>query len=383
MSDDKAQGYFSDAMTEQIITDLSKLSGIFVVANESSVTYRDKPIKLRQVAEELGVRYLLEGSVQRGGGQLRVTAQLVDAVKGVHLWSERYDREVTHLFEVQSEVASKVAKALSVTLSANEVERMLQKYTSSIDAYDVYLKARRTVDAPSRENIGRGEVLFEQVIDLDPQFAGGYAGLSYVYNIRARFRYGPDPKAYRIKALDLAKKAVEVDPTFAWSYIALGGAQLANRDPLAAVDAARQALILEPNGYFPQLYLGFYLQFAGEATLAVEHLERANRISPLGSLRNLAFLGRAYLLNGDYQEAADIWAKRYRDFPNSSPNGFVYAAAAFNLAGDKASAATIVERLRSAFPSFRLSKWGYINLYRLEHDRKLILDAAREAGVPE
>ena len=259
---------------------------------------------------------------------------------------------------------------------------MFQKYTSSIDEYDVYLKARRAANSPSRTNIEIGEKLFGRVIELDPKFAGGYAGLSFVHSVKARFRYG-SPRENRLRALELAEKAVEVDRDFAWAHIALAGARLSDGNPAGAVDAVRQALALEPNGYDANLFMGLYLQFAGESALAVEHLERANRLSPVDTVRKLAFLGRGYFMNGDYDNAVRVWTTRYRKFPVSSPNGFVYLAAAYSLLNRPEDAAATVVKLLEAFPNFKLSQWKYIDLYKSEEDRSRLYEAAKKAGVPE
>ncbi|MCL6286230.1 hypothetical protein M3P21_22335, partial [Ruegeria sp. 2012CJ41-6] len=178
--------------------------------------------KVSQVVEDLRVRYVLQGSIRRTDEKIRITTQLIDAVTEGHLWAERYDRDVTDVFAVQSEVARQVAKALSVTLKANESERLYQKYTTNIDAYDVFLQARRTVDVPSRDNILRGEKLFEQVIELDPNFAGGYAGLAFNLSVQVRFQYTDTPSTHLSRALELARKAIELDTDFAWGHIALG-----------------------------------------------------------------------------------------------------------------------------------------------------------------
>ena len=249
MSNDPEQEYFSDGISEDIITDLSKISGLFVVARNSSFTYKGTPVKIRQVAEDLGVRYVLEGSVRRSGDHIRINTQLIDALEGDHLWAERYDRELKDIFALQSEIAQRVVDALSVTLKAGEHERLFLKHTAKIDAYDVFLQARRTVDSPSRENIERGEELFKHVIELDPNFAGGYAGLSFNHSVKVRFRYSEKPKLELQRSLELARKAIELDRNFAWGHIALAGAHLSNGDPDAAVKEAEQALALQPNGY--------------------------------------------------------------------------------------------------------------------------------------
>jgi adenylate cyclase len=378
MSSDKEQEYFSDGITEDIITDISKISGLFVVARNSTFTYKGKAVKVRQVAEDLGVRYVLEGSVRRAGDQIRITAQLIDALTGNHVWADRYDRDLENVFKVQSEVAQQVAKALAVTLKANEIERLFQEYTTNIDAYDVFLKARRIVDQPSKDNILRGEQLFKQVIELDPNFAGGYAGLSFNYSVQIRFKYSNSPASHLAEAFELANKAIEIDPGYTWGYIALGGAHLANVDADAAVDAVRQAVILEPNGYEANLFMGFYLQFAGDAERAVEHLLVARRLSPVESVRGRAFMAMAQFMNRNYTEVVRIsWA--------STPSGKVALAAAYTLLEEPEKAAEVVKKLLDTNPSFNLSQWKLARLryWESEENRTRLYNAAKKAGFPE
>jgi adenylate cyclase len=384
MSDDPKQEYFADGITEDIITDISKISGLFVVARNSTFTYKGQAVKIRQVAEELGVRYVLEGSVRRSQEKIRITAQLIDALKGNHIWAERYDRELKDVFSVQSEVARQVAKVLAVTLKANENERLFQKYTTSIDAYDVFLQARRFVDAPTKDNILRGEKLFSRVIELDPNFAGGYAGLAFNYSVQVRFQYSTSPSTHLARTFELAEKAIEVDSSYAWGYIALGGAHLANGDAAAAVDAMRQALTLEPNGYEANLFMGFYLQFAGEAALAVEHLLLANRLSPVVTVRDLAFMRLAQFMNRNYDEVVRISSERDRKFPGRpSTNRSVVMAATYTLLERPEQAAAIVKELLDTHPNFNLSQWKFGKLWKSEENRARLYNGAKQAGIPE
>ncbi len=378
MSDDKEQEYFADGVTEDIITDLSKISGLFVVARNSSFTYKGQAVKVRQVAEELGVRYVLQGSVRRAGEKIRITAQLVDALEGNHLWADRYDRDLKDVFAVQSEVAREVAKALAVTLKANENERLFQKYTASIDAYDVFLQARRAVDNPSKDNILRGEKLFKRVIELDPNFAGGYAGLSFNYSVQIRFRYSTTPSTHLARAFELAEKAVEVDSSYVWGYIALGGAHLAKGDATAAVDAVRHALTLDPNGYEANLFMGFYLQFAGDAALAVEHLLVAKRLSPVESVRDLAFMTNAQFMNRNYTEVVRIAEEAKAKFVARA-----VLAAAYTLLEKPEQAAEVAEKYLETNPDFNLSQWKFLKLWILEENRTRLYNAAKKAGIPE
>jgi len=384
LSADKEQEYFSDGVTEDIITDLLKVSGLFVIAQNSSFTYKGQPVKVRQVAEELGVRYVLEGSVRRSEDKIRITAQLVDALKGNHIWAERYDRELKDIFAVQSEVARQVAQVLAVTLKANENERLYQKYTTSTDAYDVFLQARRAVDVPSRDNILRGEKLFKQVMELDPKFAGGYAGLAFNLAVQVRFQYSNSPAADLTRAFELAKKAVELDPDFAWGHIALGGAYIAKADADAAVNAVQQALALEPNGYEANLFMGFYLQFAGDAALAVKHLLLANRLSPVVTARDLAFLAYAQFMNRNYTEAVRLFEELHRKFPRGkTPNNATTLAAAYILLDRPGEAAELAKWIRENNPGFNLSQWKYLDSWKIEENRTRLYNAAKQAGIKE
>ncbi len=378
MSNDAGQEYLSDGITEDIITDISKISGLFVLARNSTFTYKGKAVKVRQVAEELGVRYVLEGSVRRAGNKIRITAQLIDALSGNYVWADRYDRNLEDIFSVQSEVARQVAKALAVTLKANENERLFQKYTTNIDAYDVFLQARRAVDNPSKDNILRGEKLFKRVIELDPNFAGGYAGSSFNYSVQIRFRYSTTPSTHLARAFELAEKAVEVDSSYVWGYIALGGAHLAKGDATAAVDAVRHALTLDPNGYEANLFMGFYLQFAGDAALAVEHLLVAKRLSPVESVRDLAFMANAQFMNRNYAEVVRIAEEAKAKFVNRA-----VLAAAYTLLEKPEQAAEVAEKYLETNPDFNLSQWKFLKLWILEENRTRLYNAAKKAGIPE
>ena len=378
MSNDADQEYFSDGITEDIITDISKISGLFVLARNSTFTYKGKAVKVRQVAEELGVRYVLEGSVRRAGEQIRITAQLIDALTGNHVWADRYDRDLDDVFKVQSEVAQQVAKALAVTLKANENERLFQEYTTNIDAYVVFLQARRAVDNPSKDNILRGEQLFKRVIELDPNFAGGYAGLSFNYSVQLRFQYSTTPSTHLARAFELAEKAVEIDSNYAWGYIALGGAHLAKGDATAAVDAVRHALDLDPNGYEANLFMGFYLQFAGDAARAVEHLLVAKRLSPVESVRDIAFMANAQFMNRNYAEVVRIAEEAKVKFVT-----VVVLAAAYALLEKPDKAAVVVKKYLETNPNFNLSQWRIGKIWKSEENRTRLYNAAKKAGIPE
>ena len=382
-SEDNTNGYFADGITDDIITDLSKVSGLFVIARNATFAYKGKPVKIRQVAEDLGVRYVLEGSVMRSANRIRITALLIDALKGNHIWAERYDRKLEDVFAIQSEVAQKVSKALAVTINASEYERIFLKHTTSIEAYEVFLRARRMVDAVGREPVERAEKLFEQVIELDPGFASAYAGLSFNYSVKARFHFTERPEADAKTSLEFARKAIELDKELAWGYIALGGARLALGDPSAAVDAVRRALAIQPSGYEANLFMGLYLQFAGQPGKAIEYLERAQRLNPVDTVRKLAFLGFAYFMNGDYEKSEAIFRKRMEKFPVNNELNYVFLAANLAMLGRTEDAARQAEMVLKLNPDFNLSGWRWIRTYKSPADRRHLYDAAKRAGIPE
>jgi len=378
------QEYFADGVTADVVTDISKISGIMVVAHGSTAAYKGKQVKIRQVAEDLGVRYVLTGSVQREGNKLRLTAQLVDALKGVYLWADRYDREVGDVFAVQSEITEQVVKAMAVTLKASEHDRLFQKRTANIDAYDAFLRARSLVDEPSRANIEQGGKLFQRAIELDPNFAGGYAGLAFNYSVKSRFNYGSSPKEDARKSLELAQAAIRADSSFAWSYIALASAQLANGNHDAAVDAVKKALALQPNDYETNLFMGYYLNFAGQADAAIGYLERANTLSRVDTIRGLGFLGMAYFTAGRFSECEAVELKRFEKFgAPSQPVGHIFLAAAQASLDKLERAAATVAQFSRIMPAFRLSNWAWLQNYKLPEKRAQLYRAAIKAGIPE
>ena len=384
LSNDEDQDFFSNGITDDIVTDLSKIAGIFVVASHSTRSYKGEEFKVRQIAEDLGVRYVLKGSVRREGKKLRITAQLIDAIKGNHLWSDRYDREVKDVFALQTEVTRNVVKAMAVTLKARENDRVFQKHVNNIEAYEYWQRARRIVEVPTRANIEEGEVLFKKAIELDPKFAGGYAGLSFNYAVKARFGFSVSRDADIKLALELAKKSIENDPNFAWSYIALAGAYLADSQFDAAVDAVQKALIIEPGGYEANLFTGFYLFRANKSALAVKYLEIADNLSRVPTYRGLAFLGIAYFMDGNYAKSEETWNRAVKSIGLvKHPALHVYLAASQFALNKTDEAAATAERWHRMNKDFRISKWKSLKSYKSEEFQKRLIELAVKAGIQE
>jgi adenylate cyclase len=267
MSGDPEQEYFSDGMTEDLITDLSKLSGLFVIARNSVFTYKGKAVKPGQVSWELGVRYVLEGSVRRAGDRVRITAQLVEATTGYHRWVERYDRDLKDIFAVQEEIARKIVAALAVQLTAGEQARLGHKYTENLEAYDHFLRGGEYLARFTPETNVQARQLFEQAIVLDPGFALVYASLSVTYERAWGLQWSQDPQTLE-RAFALAQQALALDGTLPAAHVVLGNAYWQKQQPEQAIAEMERAIALAPNNADGYANLAKILNTAGKPTEA-------------------------------------------------------------------------------------------------------------------
>ena len=319
MSGDPEQEYFADGMVEEIITALSRIRWLFVIARNSSFTYKGKAVDVKQVARELGVRYVLEGSVRKAGNRVRITGQLIDTSTGAHIWADRFDGALDDIFELQDQVASSVAGVIEPKLRQSEIERAARKPTESLDAYDLYLRALALRDKHTDESIEEAIALLKRALAIDPDYAPAKAliGWSRVHQLS----HGKTPvaEADRAEAVAFARQALETgkdDPDTLW----MAGFTLVPFAGERAVAAAAidRALVLNPNSAHAWMARGTVS--LAEPDKAIEAFEHATRLSPLDSLRR-AFLtgtGLAHLIAGRYDDALD-WAERaLREEPDYS-----------------------------------------------------------------
>jgi len=384
MSDDPEQEYFSDGITEDIITDLSKVSGLFVIASNSSFSYKGKRVNIQDVAKDLGVRYVLEGSVRRSGNSLRITAQLIDAKTGDHLWAERYDRETKDMFSVQDQVTQNVVSELAVTLKASEAERLYRKHTENIEAYDLYIRVIRECWPPKKECHPEAIESARRIIELDPKFGGGYQLLSYLLSAGVRFGLSTSPSEDMEKALELARQGVSVDDTFAPSYISLAGAYLTKRQHEDALAAASEAVRIEPGGYNSNMWLGFYLHWMGRGEEAVKAIKKAQQLNPKWQNEPLPWflglMGFATFTAGQYEESIAAWKQVLDLFgPNITREAFLTAAYSEAGRGDEAKA--MAQQLLKWHPKFSLLSWKLARTYKNPEDTERLLNALRKAGL--
>jgi adenylate cyclase len=292
MSGDPQQDYLSDGITEDLITDISKISNLFVIARNSVFTYKGKAVKVEQVGQELGVRYVLEGSVQKAGDRLRITAQLIDALTGYHIWAERYDRDIKDLFLLQDEVTGKIITTLRVKVEKAEIERVLRKPTESLKAYDYALRGKAHVYAVTKEENARAQEMFRLATELDPDFAAAYAGLGWA-NFQAWVnQWNPDPQSLD-RIIGFAQKAIALDPSNSSACRLLGECHLWQRHYEQAIAEIERAIALDPNDADNYAELSSALNWVGRPEEAIGWMEKAMRLNPYYPVIYLLGLGLA------------------------------------------------------------------------------------------
>ena len=384
ISGDPEQEYFSDGITEDIITELTKISGLFVIARHSTFVYKDKVVALKQVGRELGVRYVLEGSVRKAGNRLRITAQLIDSSTDHHIWAERYDRDLDDIFAVQEEVARHVAESLAVALKPDEGERLGHAPNRNIEAYDVYLRTRMTFWPPARDNILTARNAYARVIDSDPTFAGGHAGKSMTHSMAVLFGHSERPKDDARTALELAERAIALDAELALSHSALGYAYTAVDRWEEAVAAARRAVEFQPGDADSHVFFSQCLSFAGHGEEAREAALTALRLDPqyiAGPYINA--LGRACFVAERYAEAIEAYVRNIaRGGPYAIPMLTAWVTSHVEL-GQMEKAREIARILLQHQPDYTLASVEQNSFSAPPERVARMVDALRQAGIRE
>ena len=382
LSGEPEQEYFSDGITDDLITDLSKISGLFVIARNSSFIYKGKPVKIRQVAEELGVRYVLEGSVRKADNRLRINAQLIDATTGGHLWAERYDRHYRDIFELQDEVIGKIVSALAVTLTGTEQAQLARRLTDNLEAYDYYLRAERGVYSEDYSLLSETLSLYEKAFTLDPNFAEAYSGYARAAvdiwhlswdNILA----GP---VARKRAYEAADRALALDANMPRAYSVLGILQVVDGRYDEAIASVRKAVSLGPNSADAYVNLAIVLMFSGWPAEALASMETALRLNPRPFPGVYGYYGAVLFMNRQYEKAIEPLEKA-RDSSIFAREHLAMTYAQLDRLDD---AKVEVNSLLNAILNTSLSYYrvAYVH-YKREEDSAHLLEALRKAGVPE
>jgi len=305
ISGDPDQEYFADGITEDLITDLSKVSGLFVIARQSVFTYKNKPVKVGQIGRELGVRYVLEGSVRRAADRLRITAQLVDTKTEGHLWAERYDRDLGDIFALQDEVTQRIVASLSVKLTGLEEDRLAHRYTNNLEAYDFTLRGLEYYFRFTKEASGKAHEMFQKAIELDPGYALAYSRLGLAYLHEWTHGWSQDPRSLEF-AFKMAQRAIALDESLPEAHRILGDVYLWNKDHPHAIDELEKAIALNPNYADAIAGLGEVLNWAGRPDEAIGLIKRAMRLNPHHHAWYLWALGISYASTNRNEEAIEL-----------------------------------------------------------------------------
>ena len=382
MSGDPEQEYFSDGISEDVITDLSKIAGLVVIARNSSFTYKGRSVDIREVGRELGVRSVLEGSIRRAGNRVRITAQLIDATNGAHLWADRYDRDLTDIFAVQDDVTRQIVDALKVTLSPAEKARLADSGTPNIDAYDCYLRGREllALNPKNRERFEQSTKLFMRALELDPGYAQAYASLSLAYNLDYQNRWSDDPDNSLQLAKHNAEQAIEKDPKEPLARQVACWAAMFDKDLGRAKSEVDIALSLNPNSSGAYASLGSIHTYSGRPLEAIPALERATRLDPAFRPGHLHFLGMAYLLAGKYETAVAVLRERILLVPGTDFSRVLLASALGHL-GEVDEARRIWQELKDINPKYSFSEHFARQPFKKEEDVQRIAEGLAKAGL--
>jgi adenylate cyclase len=380
MSEDPKQEFFSDGMTEEIITALSKVPYLFVIARNSTFSYKGKPVKIRQVAEELGVRYVLEGSVRRAEDRVRVTAQLIDAIKGHHLWAERYERELKDIFALQDEITRKILVALEVRLTEGEQASTRRKVTDNLEAYLKVLQAIEYLRRTSKEGVSLARQLAEEAMALDPEYARPYRIVAACHITDIFWGLSKSRKKSMEQAVEMAQKAISLDESDPRGYQILSMIYQFKRQYERALAEAERAIALDPNRADAYSRLGTVLAQAGRQQESIAPLEKSIRINPMAPSLYFRRLGTSYRDTGRYEEAIAVFKKAINLAPDSL-YAHVGLAATYSLAGrDEEARAEASEVLRIQ-PKFSLERVAKRVTYKNKADIDRLIDALRKAGL--
>jgi adenylate cyclase len=352
MSGDPDQGYFADGITEDIITDLSKISGLFVIARNSSFAYKGQAPDVRKVSRELGVRYVLEGSVRRAAGRIRINAQMIDGETGGHLWAERYDRDLEDIFAVQDEVTRTIVTALEVKLTAGEEAAREGRGKVSPEVYDLIVRARQTALQLRPEASVMAREMLERVIAIDPSVAIAYARLAIVTFAEYANRWNDATADNLVRALELAHKAIETDETEPQGHIAMAIVFSWTRRLDAAERHAERAIELDPNSPDGYTGLGNVREFQGRPEEAIPLYTRAYRLDPQWDMA-LHFMGRALLALDRFDEAETAFKRRLTFAPRSDMSRF-YLACLYARTGRQDEVHAMWRELFEVNPSFSI-----------------------------
>ncbi len=381
MSAEPEAEHFCDGMTEVLITDLAKLSGLFVIARNSVFTYKGQAIDVVTVGHDLGVRYVLEGSIQKVQGQVRIAVQLIDTTTGGHIWAERYDRPVADLFALQDEITQQIVRALTVTLTLDEQDRRLRRDTNSLEAYENYWRAETLFWQATEQENYQARACYQRAIDLDPGYARAYAGLAQAWSIAEEVGWTQDPHSVaEVEAL--AQHALSLDATIATANHVLAWVWWTRGQHDKALAHLEHAVVLAPNDAYGYLCLGEILGHADRPEEGIKRIEHALRLNPHAPPYYLYFLGQAYYFAERYEDAIDIQQQVLARTAHAYWPALLNLAVVYSALGRPADARAAVTETVRLNPTYSLAVMQHRK--PLYHDHKVFqreMAALRKAGL--
>ena len=384
MSGDPKQEFFSDGITENIITALSKVARLFVISRQSTFFYKGKPVKVKQVSEELGVRYVLEGSVQRSADRIRINAQLIDALTGHHLWAERYEGDLTDLFTLQDEITAKILTATQVKLTEGEVSSASSKYYRGKQGFDCLLKLMEAAKYGDRANIEDNNVarrLNEEAISMCPENPVGYTQLSGVYLNDYMLGNTKSPRETLEKGFELAKKAISMDDSIPFAHMVLSGLYDLKREYDKAIAEGERAVALDPSGSSAYTAYAVALLIACRPKEAIPMFQKAIRLNPNASATTFVYLGHALRNAGRFEEAVSAYKKGIQRAPDYIM-AHIGLGTTYSLMGRENEARAEAEEVLRINPKFSLDYFAKISAtYKDQSEIDKVVNAMRKAGL--
>jgi len=368
LSGDPKQDYFSDGLTDQIINTLSKIRNLFVIARNSTYRYKGQSVEIHRIAEDLGVKYVLEGSVQRTAERIRVTAQLTDATRGHQVWSERYDREQKDIFEIQDDITMEITNSIGIQLLEGEHARIsLNIQTSNLGAYEKILQGRYYFHKNNKKDSALARLYFKEASALDPNFARPYLGLGWIHFQEARYGWVESPKESIKMAYEFAQKAINLDENLNDAHLLLGSIYILQRQHDKAIEIIERNVANSPNSAPFNAFLGGWLGLAGRWQEGIRYAEMSIRLSPYPPSWYFWILGRAYYMTGQYEKAIEPFKKAVSVNPDFLI-AHAFLAACYSSLGRQAEAATEADEVLRINPKFTLEAYAKTLPYKKKAD---------------
>ena len=380
MTGDPKQEYFTDGFSEQIITSLSKIPALFVISRNSTFSYKGKPVKVQQVSEELGVRYVLEGSIQKSGNRIRINVQLIDAISGQHVWAQSYDRDLKDIFGLQDEVILKITSAMSVNLTAGEQARAWAEGTKSLEAYLKLMQSREYIRKGNRETVAQARRLAEETISLDPKYADAYAVLGWTHAMEVFIGTSRSPKDSMAKATELIQKALAMNGSLAEARSRLGVLYTWSGRYDEGIAEAERGVELDPNSGQANFNLMLALKWAGKPKEAIPVLQKALRLEPIPPDSYVQQLALVYFQAGDCKEAIAACDKGLKRDPEHLVSHIIMAAVYGSCGKEKEAMKEGTEVLRIS-PKFTVESYMRNIPYKNPSDRDRVAQGLRKAGL--